>query len=199
MQMTSAAETVRLARPSIERLEAYAAALRRGWSADNVWGQAAAEEELSRIGQNPRAFVDSLEDRGPRGRSVVLPDGSTVSRIPGFRRWVWDGEFCGSIGFRWQPGTSALPSHVLGHIGYAIVPWKRGRGYASRALALLLPEAWREGLAYVDLTTDPENLPSQKVILNNGGHFVGRFPKAEAYGGEEALLFRIFAGEAVVS
>ena len=22
-------------------------------------------------------------------------------------------------GFRWQPGTSELPTHVLGHIGYA--------------------------------------------------------------------------------
>ena len=54
---------------------------------------------------------------------------------------MWDGEFCGSIGFRWQPGTSTLPPYVLGHIGYAVVPWKRGRGYATQALALLLPEA----------------------------------------------------------
>jgi predicted acetyltransferase len=194
--MSSAIKTVGLTRPSPERLDAYAAALRRGWSADNIRGRAAADEELRRIGEDAQAFVASLEDRDPRGRSVVLPDGSTVPRLPGFRRWVWDGEFCGSIGFRWQPGTAALPSYVLGHIGYAIVPWKRGRGYASRALALLLPEAWREGLDYVDLTTDPDNLASQKVILNNGGSLVGRVPKAEAYGGGESLLFRIFVSEA---
>ena len=194
--MSSAIKTVGLTRPSPERLDAYAAALRRGWSADNIRGQAAADEELRRIGEDAQAFVASLEDRDPRGRSVALPDGSTVPRLPGFRRWVWDGEFCGSIGFRWQPGTAALPSYVLGHIGYAIVPWKRGRGYASRALALLLPEAWREGLDYVDLTTDPDNLASQKVILNNGGSLVGRVPKAEAYGGGESLLFRIFVSEA---
>ena len=28
---------------------------------------------------------------------------------PGYVRWMWDGEFCGSTGFRWQRGTEALP------------------------------------------------------------------------------------------
>ena len=114
-----------------------------------------------------------------------------MPRLPGYRRWLWDGEFCGPIGFRWQPGTSALPPYVLGHIGYGVVPWKRGRGYATRALALLLPEARKEGLAYVELTTDPDNLPSQKVIIANGGTLVERFSKTEAHGGDEALRWRI--------
>jgi predicted acetyltransferase len=134
-----------------------------------------------------------MEDTEAKRGSVVLPDGSTVKRIPGFRRWVWDGDFCGSIGFRWSPGTSELPPHVLGHIGYAIVPWKRDRGYASLALRLLLPEAWSLGLTHVDLTTDPDNMPSQKVILNNGGWLVGLFRKPDAYGGGEGMLFRIRA------
>jgi hypothetical protein len=89
---------------------------------------------------------------------VILPDGSTVPRLPGFRRWIWDDEFCGSIDFRWQPGTSDLPAHVLGNIGYAVVPWKRGRGYAKRALGLLLREVRSTGLTFVELTTDPDNL-----------------------------------------
>ena len=72
-----------------------------------------------------------------------------VARLPGYRRWLWDGEFCGSIDFRWQPGTTALPPHCLGHIGYGVVPWKQGRGYATRALSLLLPAARAEGLAFV--------------------------------------------------
>jgi predicted acetyltransferase len=184
-------EPIVLRRPSLDILPSYVAALQRGWSADNVRGRAAAEEELRRVDEDAQAFVDSLEDREAKRERVVLPNGSTVQRIPGFRRWVWDGEFCGSIGFRWQPGTSSLPPHVLGHIGYAIVPWKRDRGYASRALALLLPEAWSLGLDQVDLTTDPDNIPSQKVILNNGGDFVGLFRKPDAYGGGESMLFRI--------
>ena len=72
-----------------------------------------------------------------------------------------------------------------------MVPWKRGRGYATRALALLLPEARKEGLTWVDLTTDADNIPSQKVITNNGGAFVKRFRKDPVYGDVEALLFRI--------
>ena len=71
--------------------------------------------------------------------SITLPDGSAVPKLPSRTGWMWDGEFCGSIGLRWQPGTDALPSHVLGHIGFAVVPWKRGHGYAARALALMLP------------------------------------------------------------
>ncbi|HEY2051119.1 MAG TPA: GNAT family N-acetyltransferase [Caulobacteraceae bacterium] len=183
--------TVTLRRPALEILPGYVAALQRGWSADNVRGHVAAEEELRRIGEDAQAFVDSLDDREARGASVVLPDGSTVQRIPGFRRWVWDGDFCGSIGFRWSPGTSELPPHVLGHIGYAIVPWKRGKGYASLALRLLLPEAWSLGLAHVDITTDPDNVPSQKVILNNGGWLVGLFRKPDAFGGGESMRYRI--------
>ena len=75
-------------------------------------------------------FLASLVDREAQGDPVALPDGSTVPRLPGYQRWMWDGEFCGSIGFRWQRGTEALPPHCLGHIGYAVVPRKQNRGCA---------------------------------------------------------------------
>jgi predicted acetyltransferase len=104
---------------------------------------------------------------------------------------MWDGEFCGSIGFRWQPGTTELPAYCLGHIGYAVVPWKRGRGYASRALKLLLLEVKEEGLPHVEITTDADNLASQRVIEANGGTLVERFQKPAVYGGAESLRFRI--------
>jgi len=191
--MTGPTETVTLRRPTLDILPSYVAALQRGWSADNVRGAAAAADELKRIGEDAEAFVESMDDREAKLPPVVLPDGSTVQRLPGFRRWVWDGDFCGSISFRWSPGSSALPSHVLGHVGYAIVPWKRERGCASRALALLLPEAWSLGLTHIDITTDPDNVASQKVVLKNGGRLVGPIRKPEAYGGGESLLFRIDA------
>jgi len=122
---------------------------------------------------------------------VVLPDGSTVARLPGYRQWLWDGDFCGSIGFRWQPGTTELPPLCLGHIGYSVVPWKRRRGYATLALGLFLPEVRKEGLAYVDLTTDDDNVGSQRAITANGGQLIERFRKPSAYGGAEGLRFRI--------
>ena len=177
--------------PSLQHLEPYADALRRGWSPDNVRLLEAAREELARIDRDPAAFVAWLDDREATGGPITLPDGSQVPRLPGYRRWMWDDGFCGSIGFRWQPGTEALPPHCLGHIGYSVVPWKQRRGYATRALALLLSDARKEGLAYVELTADPDNLPSQKVITANGGTLVKRFRKDPAYGDVEALLFRI--------
>jgi len=177
--------------PSLAHLDAYADALQRGWSPDNIRREAAAREELDRIARDRAAFVAWLDDREAKGGPITLPDGSRVQRLPGYRRWIWDGEFCGSLSFRWQPGTEALPPHCLGHIGYSVVPWKQRRGYATRALALLLPEARKEGLGYVEVTTDVDNLASQKVITANGGVFVKRFPKGAAYGDVEALLFRI--------
>jgi predicted acetyltransferase len=182
--------TLELIRPSLDALPDYAAALERGWSPDNV-RQAAAREELESIKTDPVLFVGRLDDPDARGGPVTLPDGSVVPRLPGFRRWLWDGAFCGSIGFRWQPGTCALPPHVLGHIGFAVVPWKRGNGYATRALALLLRKIGNKGLTFVELTTDPDNIASQRVIQANGGQLVGRFEKPAAYGGKEAYRFRI--------
>jgi predicted acetyltransferase len=176
--------------PALVHLDQYADALRRGWSPDNIRLEVAAAEELEDIAEDPAAFVASLDNRAARGGPITLPDGTEVPRLPGYRRWMWDGEFCGSIGFRWQPGTSALPEYVLGHIGYAVVPWKRGRGYATRALALLLDDARREGLDYVEVTTDWDNEPSQKVVLANGGRLIERF-RPKGYADKEHLRYRI--------
>src|SRR5215813_10399338 len=152
---------MQLVRPGSEHLATYVAALERGWSADNERGVEAAREELCRIRADAVAFLASMEDREAKGPPITLPDGSTAKRLPGFKRWLWDGEFCGSIGLRWQRGTTALPPTCLGHIGYSVVPWKRRRGYATEALRLLLPEARGEGLPHVEITTDVDNLPSQ--------------------------------------
>src|SRR5882724_4376675 len=180
-----------LVRPGPEYLASYVAALKRGWSADNERGVEAAREELSRIQSDAAAFPASMEDREAKGPPITLPDGSVAKRLPGFRRWLWDGELCGSIGLRWQPGTTALPSYCLGHIGYAVVPWKQGLGYAKAALRLMLPEAKTIGLRYMEITTDPDNIASQRVIEANGGIFVEHFIKPEQFGCKRGLRFRI--------
>jgi len=186
---------MKLVFPSSRYLPSYVDALERGWSSDNVRGKAAADEELARIRSNSDAFLASLVDREAKGEPITLPDGSKVPRLPGFRCWLWDGEFCGAISLRWQQGTEALPPHCFGHIGYAVVPWKQRRGYATQALGLMLLEAKAVGLRYVELTTDPENIPSQRVIEANGGALHERFKKPEQFGSAFGLRYRIVLQE----
>jgi len=183
--------TIELVKPALEHLPSYVDALQRGWSPDNVRPEATAREHLAAIAADPLAFVAGQDDPEAKGPPLTLPDGTQVPRLPGYRRFIWDGEVAGSIGFRWQEGTSALPSHVLGHIGYAVVPWKRGRGYATRALALMLEEARARGLDHVQITAQPDNIASHKVILANGGVLVERFMEDAAYGRGESLRFRV--------
>ena len=94
-------------------------------------------------------------------------------KLPFIARWIWDGEFCGSISLRWQEGTDTLPPYVLGHIGYAVVPWKRGRGYATEALRRMLIEARSVGLKRLEITTDPGQSRLQRVIEAQWGRICG--------------------------
>ena len=182
--------SMRLVWPSAEYLPGYVDALEQGWSPDNTRPEACVEL-LQRVAADRERFLREQIDREAKGPPVTLPDGTKVPRLPGYSQWMWDGEFCGVIGFRWQPGTSELPPHCLGHIGYSVVPWKRRRGYATEALRLLLPQVWQEGLTYVEITTDPDNIPSQRVIEANGGVLVERFVKSEIYGRTPGLRYRV--------
>jgi len=76
----------------------------------------------------------------------------------------------------WQDG---------GHIGYDVRPSARGRGLATRMLALALDEARARGLEWVLLTIDEDNRASIRVAEKNGARAIGR---AEASG---LLRFRI--------
>ena len=154
-----------LVEPSLDRLPAYAEALRTGWSPSTT--RDVSGEELAAIAADPAAAL-ALIVRKDGGRRV--PDGTQVPWLPGLVLWMWDGAFCGTINLRYQPGTEALPPEVSGHIGYSVVPWKRGRGYAKAALRQILPiAAERTGLLRVAVTCDVGNAASRALIEANGG------------------------------
>lgn len=179
-----------LVAPDRAYLDGYLGALRREWSPTTTdpgyW-----RPELARVQADPELALRQFNERDGGGRTITLPDGTEVARIPGIVRWLWDGEFCGAINARWQPGTPDLPPHVLGHIGYSVVPWKQRRGYATEALRQMLEIVRAEGLPYVDITTQPDNIGSQKVIEANGGVLLGEFVEPEQYGGALGVKYRV--------
>ncbi len=170
--------------PSRAHIDAYTEALRKGWSP--YPSRDVSAEHLAAIEANPDAF---LVDLVRIGGTIVEPDGSIKPKLPQIIRWMWDGEFVGAINLRWQPGTDDLPPYVSGHIGYIVVPWKRRNGYATEALRLMLPEARATGLNRVEITTDPGNAPSQKVIERCGGQRV--YTRNDMFSGAPKLHYRI--------
>ncbi|WP_246728277.1 GNAT family N-acetyltransferase [Microvirga terricola] len=176
-------DTMTLIRPSLDWLPAYEAALAQGWSPDTT--RDVSGEQLEKLRRDPERFLHDLFN----SPTIRLADGRDVPRLPAHDFWISDGEFCGRISFRFQPGTEELPPNALGHIGYAIVPWKCRRGYATQALRQILPVARSEGFSRVQISCDAENEPSQKVILANGGVLMKTIVHSDKPGGAKFVYW----------
>lgn len=187
--MQGSAPLIHLVKPQLGLLPCVVTALGRMAHSDDERASVA-RDEVKRISCDAAGYIDMLDSRGG-GPPVPLPDGSEVPRLPGYRLWIWDGDYAGNISLRWQRGTVDLPPTCLGHIGYDVVPWKRRRGYATLALGIMLPHARALGLPYVEITADPDNLGSRRVIELNGGVFVELFDKPAALGGTACVRYRI--------
>ena len=95
---------------------------------------------------------------------VGLPKGW----VPATIYWLVEGTtFLGRLSIRHRL-TKELRK-VGGHIGYAIRPSKRGKGYGTKILALGLAKARKLGLGKVLITCDETNIASRRVIEKNGG------------------------------
>ena len=159
---------IRLRVPDAAQLVGYEAALAAGWAEDDDREIGAAQ--LAWLREDRDGFLRELLRQDG---TAMTPDGREVARIPFRIFWLDDGDFCGAINLRFRPGSESLPDYVSGHVGYAVVPWKQRRGFATQALGLILPVAREVGLRRVLVTCDEDNFASRKVILANGGLSAG--------------------------
>lgn len=176
---------IQLVPPSLARLPAYIEALQRGWSPNTA--RDVSGEQLALHAEGAGRLLHELTRQDGM---ITFGDGTQVPRLPSRVFWIFGREFCGAINLRFVPGTEDLPPTCSGHIGYSIVPWKQRRGFATRALALVLPVAREVGLKRVLVTCDDDNLGSRKVIQANGGAFAGVQPPRTSHD-KPKLLFWI--------
>ena len=106
-----------------------------------------------------------LEVLAERARGENLPRG----HVPSTFLFVYDGlRIVGRVSIR--PTLNAFLVRVGGHIGYAVVPEFRRRGYATAMLGLALRFARDQfGIDRVLLTCDDDNVGSMRTIEKNGG------------------------------
>lgn len=154
-------ETLELVKPALAHRDEYLAmadefvAELGGYPYNNI--------ELARA--DFAAFVRELEDEAqgiglpadiaPQQTYLLLRDGTTVV-----------GEM------RFRPHLEPPYERQNGHVGYNIRPSLRGRGYATRQLALLVAEARRLGLPGLFVPVRADNAASIRVIEKNGGRFL---------------------------
>lgn len=155
-------ETVELVVPDAS-LEAEWLAMAEEFGRERIDGGAMGSETVDSL-RAPGAFeawVRMLLDH-ERGDSV--PDGL----VPSTTRWVAaGGRLVGFVAVRHELNDVLL--ELGGHIGYAIRPTERRRGYATAATALALDECRGLGLNRALITCDVGNVASATVIERNGG------------------------------
>ncbi|MBQ4575438.1 MAG: GNAT family N-acetyltransferase [Clostridia bacterium] len=91
--------------------------------------------------------------------------------VPQTSYWLYDDNLPVGYGRLRHTLNDALRQHS-GHIGYAIASSHRGKGYGNAILSLLLEEAQKLGLSEVQVGANCDNLPSNRIILHNGGILV---------------------------
>jgi tagatose 1,6-diphosphate aldolase len=90
-------------------------------------------------------------------------------------------------------GASEALRLYAGQVGYTIEAPHRGNRYAARALVLVSPLAWRNGLVPLWITCDPENQASRRTCELAGAQYVETLalpPDSDMYARGERLVCR---------
>ncbi|MGQ5263725.1 GNAT family N-acetyltransferase [Micromonospora sp. ZYX-F-536] len=86
--------------------------------------------------------------------------------------------------------SNPVPDRGQAEIGYWVLPAARGRGVAGAATRALSEHAFATGTVRLELLTDPENGPSQRIALAAGYRYEGvrRAASPSREGGRQDLL-----------
>jgi predicted acetyltransferase len=150
-------------------------------------------EEFIRTCAHPqsRAESGSIVDRrqlleflrvAPRGQQN---GDASHGRPPSYHFWMYvrpdprnyspgDLRIAGTMGLR--VGESEDLEMYLGHVGYHVYPFARGRHYAERACRLLFPLIRGHGLGTIWITCNPDNHPSRRTCERLGGELIDIVP-----------------------
>jgi predicted acetyltransferase len=127
--------------------------------------QAAGDERYKPALEN---FSVYLEQASKYSQGIDLKPGL----VPQTEFWLVDsGKIVASSRLRHRL-TPALEREG-GHIGYAVRPSERRKGYGTLILALTLEKAKNSGLKKLLVTCDTENTGSAKIIEKNRGKLAG--------------------------
>ena len=108
------------------------------------------------------AYVRRLDEQS---RGIGLAEGI----VPSTTYWLvrHDGAMLGMSNLRHR--LTPKIEDWGGHIGYAIRPSERRKGYGTQILALVLDKARELGLGRVLVTCDTKNTASTRIIQKHGG------------------------------
>lgn len=122
--------------------------------------------ENAAYGLNEEQFAQYIEQKKKESMGINLPKGY----VPATEYILVnnEGEYVGIFNLRHEL-NDYLASHA-GHVGYGIARQYRGRGYASKGLALVLEEAKKHGISTAYLSVNKNNPASLKVQKKNGAY-----------------------------
>jgi len=114
----------------------------------------------------PKTIQEYIRRTENNAQGINLPD----QWVPSTTYWLVDkSHFIGHIDIRHE--LNKRLEKRGGHIGYAVRPSERNKGYGKKILELGLEKAREIGLKKVMITCDLLNTGSRKIIEANGGVF----------------------------